>query len=101
MLVLGRVRRAIRPERFIGAAQVKAWAAATVSMAPAVAVGWWVTHHYTLSRFSRLPVLAGVALATGAALALTLRRFHFRDSADNSGVESVAVAGSASKRQWR
>jgi peptidoglycan biosynthesis protein MviN/MurJ (putative lipid II flippase) len=76
-LVVARVRRSITPDRFTGGVHIQAWVAGTAAMVPGVAVGWWVLHHYALSRLAALPVLVGSALVAGGALIAILRVCFF------------------------
>jgi putative peptidoglycan lipid II flippase len=82
ILVMTRVRRAITPERFTGAVYVQAWLASTAAMAPGVGAGWWILHHYALSRLAALPVLICAALLASGALVAALRIFLARIRAD-------------------
>jgi peptidoglycan biosynthesis protein MviN/MurJ (putative lipid II flippase) len=73
IMVMRRVRKAIVPEHFIAMVHIRAWAACTVAMAPGVAIGWWVLHHFALPRLALLPVLIAVAVVAVAGLGVVLR----------------------------
>lgn len=72
-MVLTRLRRVIRPERFLELRTLGSALVATVVMAPVVAAVWWIQHVHHGGQLSTLAVLAlGGTVALGA-YALVLR----------------------------
>ncbi|MGH3818788.1 MAG: lipid II flippase MurJ [Pseudonocardiaceae bacterium] len=72
-MVLTRLRRVIRPERFIERRTLIGALVATVAMVPVTAAVWWVQHAHSGSQLSNLAILAlGGTVALGV-YALVLR----------------------------
>ena len=65
-LVLGRIRRVIRPERFVDRRALTGTLLATLAMVPLSAAAWWFQHAYASGQLGTLAVLVvggGVAVA--------------------------------------
>ncbi|MGH3672664.1 MAG: hypothetical protein ACRDSH_18865, partial [Pseudonocardiaceae bacterium] len=79
-MVLTRLRRVIRPERFLELRTLGSALVATAAMAPVTAAAWWVQHAHHGGQLSTLAVLAlGGTVALGV-YALVLRAVMARPS---------------------
>jgi putative peptidoglycan lipid II flippase len=72
-LVLTRLRRVIRPERFIELRTLAGALVATVAMAPVTAVVWWIHHAHSGDQLSNLAVLTVGGIVALGVYALVLR----------------------------
>jgi peptidoglycan biosynthesis protein MviN/MurJ (putative lipid II flippase) len=72
-LVLTRLRRAIRPERFLDQRTLAAVLVATLAMLPVTAAVWWIQHFTSQSQLETLAVLVAGGIAALAVYALVLR----------------------------
>ncbi|WP_028934666.1 lipid II flippase MurJ [Pseudonocardia spinosispora] len=72
-LVLGRIRRVIRPERFVDRRALAGTVFAALVMIPVVAGTWWAQHAYPGGQLATVLVLAVGCGAAVAAYALVLR----------------------------
>ncbi|HZZ52233.1 MAG TPA: lipid II flippase MurJ [Pseudonocardia sp.] len=78
VMVMGRIRGALRPERFVDRRMLRATVIAAVAMAPVVVATWWVQRIVDGGQLGTLGVLVvggGLAMAVyGLVLKLTWRR---------------------------
>ncbi len=72
-MVLARLRRVIRPERFIELPALAAALVATVAMVPVAAAVWWIQHVYSGGQLSNLAVLTLGGIVALGVYALVLR----------------------------
>ena len=72
-MVLGRIRGAVRPERFMDRRALGATALAAVAMVPVSAVAWWVQHVYAGGQLATLAVLVIGGVLAVAVYGLVLR----------------------------
>ena len=72
-MVLTRLRRVIRPERFIEPRAVAGALVATVAMVPVTAAAWWLQHVHSGGQLSDLAILTPGGLAAIGVYALVLR----------------------------
>jgi putative peptidoglycan lipid II flippase len=79
-MVLTRVRRAIRPERFIDLRALASTLVATVAMVPVTAAVWWIQHVHSGGQLSTLAVLTLGGLVAVGVYALVLRATMARRS---------------------
>jgi putative peptidoglycan lipid II flippase len=79
-MVLTRLRRVIRPERFIELRTLAGALVATVAMVPVTAAVWWIQHVHGGGQFSNLAVLTLGGIAALGVYALVLRATMARRS---------------------
>jgi putative peptidoglycan lipid II flippase len=72
-MVLTRLRREMRPQRFIEPRAVAGALVAAVAMVPVVAVVWWVQHAYSDGQLSTMAVLTVGGIVAVGVYALVLR----------------------------
>lgn len=72
-MVLTRLRRVIRPERFIELRTLAGTLGATVAMVPVTAAVWWIQHVHSGGQLSNLAVLTLGGIAALGVYALVLR----------------------------
>jgi putative peptidoglycan lipid II flippase len=72
-MVLTRLRREMRPQRFIEPRAVGGALVAAVAMVPVVAVVWWVQHVYSGGQLSTMAVLTVGGIVAVGVYALVLR----------------------------
>jgi putative peptidoglycan lipid II flippase len=72
-MVLTRLRREIRPQRFIEPRALAGALVAAVAMVPVVAAVWWVQHAYSGGQLSTMAVLTVGGIVAVGVYALVLR----------------------------
>ena len=72
-MVLTRLRRVIRPERFVERRTLAGALVATVAIVPVTAAVWWIQHAHSGSQLSNLAVLTLGGIAALGVYALVLR----------------------------
>jgi peptidoglycan biosynthesis protein MviN/MurJ (putative lipid II flippase) len=75
VLVLGRIRNRIRPERFVDRAALRATLLAALAMAPVTGLTWWFQERYAEGQIPTLIVLAVGGLVAVAIYGLMIKMF--------------------------
>ncbi len=83
-MVLTRLRRVIRPERFVERRVLAGALVATVAMVPVTAAVWWIQHVHSGSQLSNLAVLTLGGTAALGVYALVLRATMARRTSEAS-----------------
>jgi putative peptidoglycan lipid II flippase len=83
-MVLTRLRRVIRPERFIELRSLTGALVATVAMIPVTAAVWWIQHVHSGGQLSNLAVLTLGGVAALGVYALVLRATMARRTSEVS-----------------